>query len=148
MLFFIVGFYIQKAQTIKPLNRKIIILILILFISYLGSVWFFDSSKFASASLIQKNLLEIFFVFFTGILGFFGWKSPKEVWKRNVWVGTYSILIIFFLSMFLIDTYLFKFSSNNRFRFFSVKELFFSPLPFLLLWFIDTFFSKVKKSKG
>jgi hypothetical protein len=76
--------------------------------------------------------VETSLVFVVGLLGFFSWKLERNAWKISLWKLVYSIIITFFIAAALFDKFIFEYSTQDRFRFFSIKEFFYGPIPFLV----------------
>jgi hypothetical protein len=97
-----------------------------------------DTKSYSHINTKVKDLIEIGLLSIYAVIGFWGLSSFKVTWYKQMWLAFYTTIICFFVLAALIDWYIFHYSTNEQFRFLALKEILWSPLPYLFFLLFST----------
>ncbi len=104
-----------------------------------------DTKSYADINTKIKDVIEISLLFVYAALGYWGLNKTKpNNWNKKIWTYFYLTMIVFFILAAFIDWFIFSYSTKEQFRFLALKEILWSPLPFLLIAIFDKFLLKRK----
>ncbi len=116
------------------INKSLIFLILILIVSIVANQFVIDTKWYSFLPKFNKEAIEISLVFFIYIIGFFSLRNGSQKWKSLIWSFIYLFAIGAFVVAAIADAYFNYSTSSGRFRFFSIKEFLYGPIPYLLIY--------------
>lgn len=95
----------------------------------------------------NRDLIEISLLFIYATIGYWGLSNSKPSTYKKIWLTFYTITISLFIIAAIFDWYIFHYSTNEQFRFLALKEILWSPLPYLLFILFVTFSEKKELKK-
>lgn len=122
---------------------KWIVLVLVIVIPAIASQLVFDKRSYKLVDTDVKNILEIGAITILAVLGNIGVKDFANKWSLNIWRLVYVISIVFLIVMALIQAFIYQYTTNNQYRFTSIKLMLFSPMVYVILLILENM--KLKK---
>lgn len=109
------------------------------------SAWFawhllFENKEYKWTERKVRHYYQFAFLLITAVVGFVAWHFYPIKWVKKIWLLSYGLLIIVFVSIGLIDRFFLPLSLEIRVAIADVRDFFLTPLPFLLLWFLSYIF--------
>lgn len=89
--------------------------------------------------LLESKLrdgIEFFIIMLIWIIGKWGLKENVPKWISSIWNISYYLALTLILIAAIID-WIFHYSNPEQFRFNTIKGIFWSPLPFLVVAFLS-----------
>lgn len=100
-----------------------------------------DKKSYMNLDNKIKDIIEISTLFVFALIGYWGLKK-KTSWIKNLWRYFYTLSIGLLIIAALTDWLIYHYSTNQQYRFYSIKEKLASPLLYLLLLSLDAFYKK------
>ena len=123
-----------KLRKVKKSKREhIFFLFLIILFSVLANQFIIETKSYRLLDNGIKNLLEISLVFLTGLLGYICWSRYDVKWVIVLWVFIYLFFLLLFALAGIVDKFIYRYSTQDKYRFFAVKELLFGPIPYIVI---------------
>ncbi len=119
-------------RILKLIDRKWWALLAIVIVSMIVNQTLIDTKFYFTLNTKTRDILEITLIFVILNLGDWGIKY-KMKWVSIVWKFTYYGGLSFFVVATLFDWFIYHYSTNGRFRFLSIKQVFWSPIIYLSL---------------
>jgi glucan phosphoethanolaminetransferase (alkaline phosphatase superfamily) len=83
-----------------------------------------------------RYALYFLWILFTGFIGFIPWYKYPKKWIGQLWIGIYSIALVFLSFTAIIDLFIFHFTRSQKNYIQSFRLFFQSPVPMVILYLI------------
>jgi len=114
----------------------VIIIVALAFISFLDNQFFYEPEAALSVPPIERQLVHLVVL---GLYMFAGYKliaRHNVVWLRNLWLLTYSIVIIALAAIGLVQAVFNFFGTDFMLQISNMRILFSTPLPLIVAMFV------------
>lgn len=123
---------------------KLMVLALVIIIPAIASQLLFDKRSYKLVDTDLKNVLEISAIIILAVVGNVGVKDFTNKWPLNIWKLVYVFGTLFLIVMALIQAFVYQYTTNNQYRFTSLKLMLFSPMLYVVLLILENM--KLKKA--
>jgi hypothetical protein len=136
-----------KLKKVKnSIQEHIFFLFLIILFSVLANQFIIETKSYRLLDNGIKNLIEISLVLLTGLLGYICWSRYKVKWVIVLWIFIYLFFLLFFAFAGIVDKFIYRYSTQDKYRFFAVKELLYGPIPYIIIFIMINYRSNSRKN--